>query len=61
MHEGFLELDEAAWVADTGRYNEAVSKGLLGEVEPVDGPYLVGLGAIMDACEWRFPLPREVK
>lgn len=61
VHEGFLVLADAAWIADTGRYNEAVSKGLLSEVEPVDGPAIIGSGAIMDACEWRFDLPRAVK
>lgn len=61
VHDGFLELSDAAWIADTGRYNEAVTKGLLSEVEPVDGPALIGIGAIMDACEWRFELPRTVK
>lgn len=61
VHDDVLVLTDAAWIADTGRYNEAVSKGLLNEVEPVDGPALIGRSAIMDACEWRFELPRTVK
>lgn len=61
VHDDALVLNDAAWIADTGRYNEAVSKGLLDEVEPVDGPAIIGRSAIMDACEWRFDLPRTVK
>lgn len=58
-----LVLEEAAWIADTGRYNEAIKTGKLNEVEPIIGPAIIGRGALVDAVEWpnNIPLPREVK
>lgn len=56
-----LEFTDAAWIASTGRFSDALKKGICEEVEPVDGPYLVNVGAIMDAQEWNFDLPRGQK
>ena len=56
-----LELEDAAWVADSGRWNEALRTGKLSEVEPFPEPVIVGRGAISDATPWRHPLPLEVK
>ena len=57
-----LVLEDAAWVADTGRFSSALSTGNVGECEPFpDGVVLVGRGAVIDACEWRFPLLRVVR
>ena len=56
-----LVLADAAWVADSGRWNEALRTGKLSEVEPFPGDVIVGRGAVVDACEWTHPLPREVK
>lgn len=58
-----LVLEDAAWIADTGRYNEALETGKLNEVEPIIGPAIIGRGALVDAVEWpsNIPLPREVK
>jgi len=48
-----LVLEDCAWVASTGRFNEAVRSGHLDEVEPYpDGPVIVGRGSIVDACIW---------
>jgi len=59
----FIVIDNAAWIADTGRFSEAIASGIekLNEVEPVDGPVFIGLGAIVDAVQWNHVLPREVK
>jgi len=55
-------LTDAAWVADTGRFGEALATGVLFEVEPYpDGPVDVMLGGIIDVCEWSHALPRKVK
>src|SRR3990167_11478264 len=32
----FLVLEDAAWIADTGRFKEAIMEGKLSEVEPVE-------------------------
>jgi len=57
----FLVLDEAAWIADTGRFRDAIVKGVLNEVEPVDGDMYLNVQSITDAFPWTHKLPREQK
>jgi hypothetical protein len=57
----FLVLNEAAWIADTGRFNEALKTGELNEVEPADGNVFVGITAIIDVYEWNHSLLRVAK
>jgi len=57
---GFLVMDDASWVADTGRYHKATSVDALNEVEPVGRAY-VGLGSIVDARDWIGDLPSDAK
>lgn len=48
-----LVLTSAAWIADTGRYMQAVATGVFNEVEPypVDSEVLVGRTALIDAVQ----------
>lgn len=55
----FLVLKDAAWVADTGRFREAIMQGVLSEVEPVEVAMYVNMASIVDAFEWTHPLPRD--
>jgi hypothetical protein len=57
----FLVLEEAAWIADTGRFSDAIAKGVLDEVEPVDVTMYVNMNSITDAFDWNKKLPREQK
>ena len=59
--QGWLRLDDAAWIADTGRFSAALEKGTLAEVEPYPGACYVSAGAVVDVCEWPHELPRKVK
>jgi len=54
-----LVLEDAAWIADTGRFTDALTTGTFREVEPFPrGRVIIGRGAIVDAVE--IPtLPRE--
>lgn len=54
-----IVVTQAAWVADTGRFNEALRTGEFLEVEAADdGEVIVGRGAIVDA--WPIAkAPRE--
>lgn len=61
IHGDFLELKDAAWVADTGRFREAIMQGVLDEVEPVEVPMFVNVNTITDAFVWTHKLPREQK
>lgn len=60
-----LVLEDAAWIADTGRFSDALlNMDALGEVEPFpDGDVIIGRGAIIDATipRWEGKLPRVRK
>lgn len=57
-----LILEDAAWIADTGRFNEALKNGTFNEVEPFpDGRVIVGRASVVDACEFNHKLQRIVK
>jgi len=57
-----LVLEDAAWIADSGRFAAALETGELSEVEPYpDGRVIVGRGAIVDCVEWPHALPRSTK
>ncbi len=57
----FLVLKDAAWIADTGRFTQALATGVLSEVEPVETPMFVNINTITDAFEWQHNLPRAQK
>jgi hypothetical protein len=57
---GFLVLKNASWVADSGRFMQAIKGGKLNEVEPV-GDAVVALASIVDAFPWAHALPTEQK
>ena len=45
-----LVLEDAAWIADTGRFAQAVEQAEFGEVEPFPaGRVIIGRGSIIDA------------
>lgn len=56
-----LLLSDACWVADTGRFHEALENGDLNEIEMFNRDVIVGRGAIIDATEWMSPLPKSSK
>jgi hypothetical protein len=47
-----LVLEDAAWIADTGRFSDALKSLSFNEVEPFpDGRVIVGRGGIIDAIK----------
>lgn len=56
----FLELSTASWIADSGRFMQAIKDGKLNEVEPV-GKWYVNLEAVSDFGPWVHDLPTEQK
>lgn len=56
-----LSFSSASWVADTGRYHDALKTGKLNEVEPILGDLIVGRGSIVDMVEWNHKPPMEQK
>lgn len=56
-----LVLEDAAWIADTGRFSDALISGSFEEIEPFpDGEVIVGRGSIIDAVKIKI-LPRAKK
>ena len=58
---GFIVLADAAWIADTGRYYNALSDGVLNEVEPYPDGCFVAVAGIIDAAPWIHSLPLKQK
>ena len=56
----FAVLKDASWIADTGRFTQAIKDGTLNEVEPV-GEMFVNLDTVVDMFPWRHKLPTEQK
>ena len=53
VYEKELVLEKAAWIADDGRFADALEREEFNEVEPYpsDKPVIIGRGAILDAVE----------
>lgn len=57
-----LFLEDAAWVADTGRWKDFLQDGTVKEVEPFpEGIVTVGRAALIDATIWKHELLRSQK
>ena len=56
----YVVLEDASWVADSGRFMDAIKNGTLSEVEPV-GQWCVNLDTVTDFGPWRHPLPTAQK
>ena len=56
-----LVLEDAAWIADTGRFMQAIEEAEFGEVEPFpSGRVIVGRGSVIDAVQIAV-VPRSQK
>jgi hypothetical protein len=56
----FLQLNDASWVADSGRFMNAIKEGELNEVEPL-GKWNVNMNSVTDFGLWIHKLPKEQK
>lgn len=54
----FIVLSQASWVADTGRFTQALKDGKLNEVE-ITGEAYVNINTIVDVFPWKHKLPME--
>ena len=53
-------LENAAWIADTGRFMNFINSGEPKEVEPV-GSWFVNMDSVVDGCIWKHDLPSVQK
>lgn len=56
-----LVLSSASWIADSGRFHQALKTGEFSEIEPFVNDVIVSRGGIIDATEWTHALPTKVK
>lgn len=56
----FVKLEDASWIADTGRFADALKTGNFNEVEPVGVSY-INLGSVVDAFPFSHELPKKQK
>ena len=61
--ESDMELSDAAWIASTGRFADALKSGVFDEVEPFPDnvPAIVQRGVVLCISPWRHALPRAQK
>jgi len=55
-----MELSNGAWIADSGRFEQAIKDGTLNEVEPV-GKVFINLNSVVDMFPWTHKLPQSQK
>ena len=58
--EKTIKLSDASWVADSGRFMNAIKVGTLNEVEPL-GDWYFERAALVDYGEWIHELPSKQK
>lgn len=55
-------LEDAAWIADAGRFADTLQNGKFSEVEPFpEGRVIIGRASVIDACQLKSALPRSQK
>lgn len=57
----FFVLDSCAWIADSGRFSDALEKGNLDEIEPMGDGVLVNIQSVTDMTPWKHALPTTQK
>lgn len=61
----FLIFSDAAWIADGGRLNDAMKKGIdkndNAEIEPWEENVGLNIQSIVDFCEYKYKLPTSQK
>jgi hypothetical protein len=61
----FLVLEEASWIADSGRFNEFINDGKVDnqsvEIEHLEVNPVLSLTSVVDAFPWKHKLPSKTK
>jgi len=56
----FLQLENASWIPDSGRFMQAIKNGVLDEIEPV-GVAFINTESLCDFFPWKHNLPKDQK
>lgn len=54
----FVQLENASWIPDSGRFMQFIKNGTTNEVEPV-GTCFVNIDTVTDFFPWNNKLPKE--
>lgn len=57
----WLTLDDASWVADTGRFADFLKEGKGNEIEPFQKSVHIPLTSIIDVTKFDHKLPKDQK
>ena len=57
----FITLEDASWIADTGRYHDCLAKGVFDEVEPYPISTTINSSSLINYAPFPHGLPREQK
>lgn len=57
----FVTLEDASWIADTGRYHDCLRDGVFSEVEPYPLYTVVNASSLINFAPWPHDLPKEQK
>jgi len=57
----FARLETASWIADSGRFTQAIKDGTLNEVEPTGDDVWINLATVVDIYPWKHELPTKQK
>jgi len=55
-----FQLEDASWIADSGRFMDFIMKGKVNEVEPV-GDWFINIDTVTDFGIWKYDLLTEQK
>ena len=61
IDDHWIALSDAAWIADTGRWAQALANGTLSEIEPYPNGCWIAGGSVVDVAPWDYALPRDSK
>src|SRR6185312_5220232 len=56
-----LVLENASWIADSGRFHDALKSGEFSEIEPFINDLIINRESIVDATIWNHKLPSDQK
>ena len=61
LNDQEILLEDAAWIADSGRFSDALKTGVFSEVEPFHRPVVVSRASLIDYTEIDVALPLAQK
>ena len=61
IYDNEIVLSKCSWIADTGRFHNALKNGNFDEIEPFINEVIIGRHAIIDMTLWDHDLPTDQK